>query len=618
MISFSSWSATVAMVLIAIAGNSLGTAGPDSVYVNAKVITVDERFSIAEAFAIEGNRFVAVGKREDIQALAGEKTEVFDLQGRTVIPGMIDNHNHFIRGAEHWSKLLRLDGVTTRQAALERIKAHGTGLAEDDWLLVLGGWNEEQFTDDPRGFSLEELDDIAGDRPAFIQVQYSHAYVNSVFLKLVGAPEHPSGSSKNVGSGSSRLESIFGPPLPQLVERDESGRYTSRLNGGMGMILQASTLIPGPSSAGEFVEAIRDAQAHYNRLGITTVYDPAGALSSQNAYDAVEQLHQSGELTLRIFRTVQFDTMDAATLGKVLDRLRPLPIWLSNLILRWANNIESTSDSIDAVKELPPFFQGDDFYDVLAIGEVFYIPMHDSMESLGDDVEITEDAREAVRKLLEAVLRENAPSQIHAVSGTTIDMYLSLLEELSREHTVYPNQIVLTHAEGVTPDLLRRIQALGIRLQIRSMQVVRRRSGIEEESSARAFSTPPLRQIQDSGVLWGLGTDGTKAAQIDPMRTLHWAVTGKAINGDQVLDSSQLLTREEALIAHTRANGALVNRGQSLGQIRPGFLADFLVLDGDYLTVDEDRIKELRTVMTVVDGDTVYDASAVSAQVLGR
>ena len=143
------------------------------------------------------------------------------------------------------------------------------------------------------------------------------------------------------------------------------------------------------------------------------------------------------------------------------------------------------------------------------------------------------------------------------------------------------------------------------------MQLVRSRDSITREYSPRALRTPPMRDIQDSGVAWGLGTDGTKAAQIIPMWTLYWAVTGRAINGDQVLDSEQLLFREEALIAHTRGNASLVFRERSLGQIRPGFLADFVILDADYLSVDVESIPKIRPVQTVVGGRVVFDSGAL-------
>jgi predicted amidohydrolase YtcJ len=586
-------------------------ASPDVVYVNGKVLTVDDQFSIAGGFAIESGRFAAVGDSAGIQKLADGKTKVVDLGGRTVIPGLIDNHNHFIRGAQHWGTAARLDGIRSRAAALEKLKAHAAGLGASEWLLVLGGWNEEQFADDPRGFTRAELDGITGNRPAFLQAQYSHAFVNTAFLEHIGALNDGEDGEETGQGGDSRLNAIFGPPLPLLVERDESGVPASRLAGGMGMVLQTTATAIPELSPEQLIEGVKQAQRHYNALGLTTAYDPAGALATERAYQAVEAVHDSGDLTLRVFCAVPTQPLDPQSLKGMLSVMRRLPPWLSNLALRMFNDPTDVDDTIGVIRDLPPMFTGDDFYDTLAIGEPLYLPMHDSMDSFSEGVDITEKDRVQVRAVLAEILKRGIPVQPHAVHADTLELYIKAAEELSQEFTLYPNQITFTHAEGVTRDQLRRLQSLGIGLQIRSMQVVRSRDSIAREYTPRALRTPPMRDIQDSGVAWGLGTDGTKAAQIRPMWTLYWAVTGRAINGDQVLDAEQLLSREEALIAHTRGNAPLVFRGHSLGQIRPGFLADFVILDADYLSVDVEEVPKIQPVQTVVGGRVVFDSGAL-------
>lgn len=585
----------------------LAVAAPDAIYLNGKVITVDDNFSIASAFAVEGDRFSAVGN-EEIRELADDATRIIDLGGRTVIPGLIDNHNHFIRGAQHWNSSLRLDGVGTRAEALERLKSYAAGLAQNEWLLVLGGWHEEQFTDDPTGFSREELDAIADDRPAFLQVQYAHAYVNTAFLKLIGAEIQADPETEAQPPTPSALDRIFGPPLPELVERDENGTATSRLNGGMGMVIQTSTIMP-ELSYDEVTDGTLNAQAHYNAMGLTTVYDPGGALPTRESYQAVEDLHTSDQLTLRVFRTAVDDTLDVATVKQLLARLRPLPDWLSDIVLWWMRDEESTAGTIDFINNLAPLNTGDDFHDVLAVGEVFYLPLHDSMDDFTDYREVTDRALSEVRALMIEVVERAIPAQIHAVDGRTIEIYLDLIDELTQEHAPKPNQFTITHGEGVTPAQLQRMKLLNIGLQIRSMPVVRSRNSIVHDYTQRALSMPPLRDIASSGIYWGLGTDGTKAAQINPWRTLHWAVTGKAINGDLILETGQTLSREEALIAHTKGNAYLVGRENRLGQIRTGYLADFVVLDKDYLTIDSEQIMDIKPRMTVVAGKAVYEAS---------
>jgi len=115
---------------------------------------------------------------------------------------------------------------------------------------------------------------------------------------------------------------------------------------------------------------------------------------------------------------------------------------------------------------------------------------------------------------------------------------------------------------------------------------------------------PPLRTIQDSGIQWGFGTDGTAANQTLPFMTLYFAVTGKMAGGAKII--RQTIGREDALIAHTRKNAYLVFQENNLGAIQPGKLADLLVLDRDYLTIPADDIKNIKPVMTLVGGRIVY------------
>ena len=143
---------------------------------NGKIITVDDRFTIAEAIAIRGQRFLAVGPTSELAKFKGPQTQVIDLKGLTVIPGLIDNHAHWIRAAEH--NELRWDGVTTRTRALQLLENRVRDAPPSEWIAVLGGWSEEQFTDEPRGFSRDELDRIAPSNPVVVQSVYNHSYLN--------------------------------------------------------------------------------------------------------------------------------------------------------------------------------------------------------------------------------------------------------------------------------------------------------------------------------------------------------------------------------------------------------------------------------------------------------
>ena len=159
---------------------------PDRILYNGKILTVDQKFSVASAIAIRGERIVAVGETASIRKLAGSSTVQTDLQGRTVVPGLIDNHLHYLRGSNFMPFETRLEGILSHREALEKIaaRAHelGPGSGPGKWIFVIGGWHEQQFADKPGGFTQEELDQAAPDNPVYIQKTYSDFYMNSLAI----------------------------------------------------------------------------------------------------------------------------------------------------------------------------------------------------------------------------------------------------------------------------------------------------------------------------------------------------------------------------------------------------------------------------------------------------
>lgn len=535
---------------------------PDRIFINGKIVTVDDYFSIQEAVAVRGERFLATGSSEEIQALADADTAVTDLGGRTVIPGLIDNHNHVIRATEYWPNEARLDGVTSRAEALEILRAKADALPEGVWLMSLGGWSEAQFLDSQADFTLAELDALAADRPVFIQALYSHAYVNTAWFEAMGIPLSATADQQAAAEG-----------LAARVVRDGNGRATGRLNGGFPMVEEALQGFP-PVSPEAQVEAVKTAFSHLNSIGLTAVYDPAGVGIRREGYARIREIAADGELTLRVYHT----------LGGSMPRT---PQDAQNLIAE-----------IEASKP----FQGDDFVDLIAVGEIYYAPFHWD-GTINPIIPGDEDVHWA-REILLAGARGGWSVQTHATQPETIGHLLDLVEEVDAVHPVRPLRWTITHADNITAGQLERVRRLGMNVQLRSNMVMGAREPVFEQFGDAAYHMPPLRMAQESGVSYGLGTDGTKAAQIDPFVTLWWAITGKALNGEVI--QHQTLTREEALIATTRANAHLMFMEQDIGAIKPGLLADMVVLDRDYLTIPEDEIKEIRPVATFVGGRMVY------------
>ena len=527
------------------------------VLVNGKIVTVDERFSVTEAVMIAGDRITTTGSTADVLAGAGPEAEVVDLGGRTVIPGLIDNHNHFVRASEHVE--VRLEGVRSRAAALEVLRDGAAALPPGQWLLTLGGWHEEQWAGDRSELTLAELDAVAGGRPAFIQAQYDHAVVSTAWLDAMGAPA------------------------------DAESRTSGRVSGGLIALNRAAAGFPPPPDR---EAAVRAAMSWYNSLGLTTVYDPGGVGVTETGYATLRAMAARGELTLRLLTTLGDGdggrgTAHAAALAERIRAARP--------------------------------FDGDLWYDRIAVGEIYYAAFHwDHADSpprpSGEDIA-------GAREILAAAAETGWPVQTHSITTPGLDLVFDAYERADARHPIRPLRWSVTHAEGITPGHLERARRLGITVQLRSQSVIRAsrsrsgpsgRSGPSEgpgqsvaaSATTTATGAAPLRLLRDSGLSWGLGTDGTRAAQINPFVTLWWAVTGRSLGGERILDEP--LTREQALIAHTRNNAYLIFRENELGSIRPGLLADLLVLDRDYLTVPADEIRDIIPIATMVSGRVVH------------
>lgn len=518
--------------------------------VNGKIVTVDERFSVASAVALDGDRITATGTSQQILAHAGPDAEVVDLGGRTVIPGLIDNHNHVVRATSHCE--VRLEGVRSRDAALAALRAGAAELPPGQWLLTLGGWHEEQWAGDRRELTRDELDAVAGDRPAFIQAQYDHAVANTAWLDAAGV------SAAGVSAAG---VSAAGISAAGASAADES-RATGRISGGLVALNRAAASFPPPADR---EAAARRVLSWYNSLGLTTVFDPGGVGVAESSYDIIRDLAARGELTLRVLTTLG----DSAG----------------------GRGAAHAAAFAEQIKQARPF-TGDLTCDRIAVGEIYYAAFH--WDHAASPPRPAEADIAAAQVILDAAAGAGWPVQTHSVTPEGLDLVFDAYERANRHRPIRPLRWSVTHAEGLTAAHLERARRLGVTVQLRSQGVIR----------AATSAPAPLRLLRDSGLSWGLGTDGTRAAQINPFITLWWAVTGRSLGGDRILEAP--LTREEALIAHTRSNAHLMFRENDLGALRPGLLADLLILDRDYLTVPADEIKDITPLVTMVGGRVVH------------
>ena len=260
----------------------------ETIVTHGKILTVDAGFSVVEALAIDEGRIVARGTSAEMARYAGRDTKIIDVAGATVVPGLIDNHFHFTRGADTWHEQARFEGVGSRRDALAILSAKAANTPPGGWIMVQGGWTPRQFADAPGGFTLTELDGVAPKNPLFVQEGYSVVYANSLALKAVGL--NPADGARRNATG---LVS-FQPPY---------ALYDA---------------MP-PTSPAQREQNLTDFMHELNSTGLTGVY-------SLGQSDFLAARAAKGPLPLRLWETLPFNATDPASAARaaaLIERSRP-------------------------------------------------------------------------------------------------------------------------------------------------------------------------------------------------------------------------------------------------------------------------------------------------------
>jgi predicted amidohydrolase YtcJ len=467
---------------------------------------------------------------------------------------------HLLRAAATWTKEVRWDGVDSRKQAVEMLRARVKAAAPGEWIYNIGGWAHQQFADDPRVFTREELDQIAPNNPVALQESYYQVFLNSKALAIL----------KIEANAPDPAEFVKGS-----IVRDAAGKPTGAVRGDIaGTRVVASKM---PRVAPEQLEASASSLVHdMNRAGLTSIGVPG---CDADPLAIFEKWKAAGRLNVRVF------CMGGAA----------------------AANPDGVNRAIQQLAGLK-LFQGDSYIDNVFFGESVYSPLHDPMFATKSNP--TVEQLEAWRKIAMAIAQAGLPLHVHAELSGTIDAFLDQIEAINKEHPIKNLRWALAHVNQINASQLERMKKLGMYAAVHPWAVIN--GGIMHEGFGDgAFDMPPLATIQNSGIVWGLGTDGTAANQTLPFTTLYFAVTGKMAGGAKVI--RQTISREDALIAHTRKNAFFVFQENNLGSIQPGKLADLVVLDRDYLTIPADQIKDIKPVMTIIGGRIVYEAAVKTA-----
>ncbi|MDH7459921.1 amidohydrolase [Chitinophagaceae bacterium 26-R-25] len=532
----------------------------DLILHNGRIHTVNESNPFATAVAIKDGLFVAVGDDGPILCqYEGATTQVIDLKGKTVIPGLNDSHIHLIRGGLNYNLELRWDGVPSLADALRMLKEQVARTPSPQWVRVVGGWTEHQFAE-KRMPTLDELNAIAPDTPVFIMHLYDRALLNRAALRAVGF-----------------TKDTPAPPGSQ-VQRNASGEPTGLLIASPNAMVLYATLAKGPKLSYEHqVNSTRHFMKELNRFGITSVIDAGGGFQNfPDDYKVISELNEQKQLTVRIAYNLFTQ--------RPKQEYEDFEHWTSSVTLH----------------------QGDNMYRHNGAGEMLVFSAADFEDFLQPRPDLPETMEAELEKVVRLLVEKRWPFRLHATYNESIARFLNVFEKVNRDIPFDGLHWIFDHAETIDERNIDRVKALGGGIAIQSRMAFQGEYFTDRYGAQAAAHTPPVKRMIEMGVPVGAGTDATRVSSYNPWVALYWLTAGKTVGGMQLYDDTNCLSRETALALYTRGSAWFSGEQGKKGSIQAGMLADLAVLDRDYFSVDREAVKAIESVLTIVGGKIVY------------
>jgi predicted amidohydrolase YtcJ len=527
--------------------------------VHANGYALDAKGQRFEAVVVDGERIVAVGSTADLMLQFASRVDgILDLQGATVVPGLVDSHMHIAAVGEQALKL-NLSGVRSKQALLDRVDEWARRLAPDEWVLG-GGWDDNRFVDRILP-TLEELNGAAGGRPMLLNRICQHAFLaNSAALHLAGidinAPDPPDGryGRSHAGELTGLIYENAVRPILRVVPKRSKEQWKVALRAGMEMALKA---------------------------GLTAVHtdDVRSFETFADTWETFYQLIHEDQVKLRVHELVDWHYLDEIP---TVRHLLPKPDhWLQ----------------IGAAKL---------FADGAMGGSTAWLsaPYSDAPGWTGTPIYTPAELMSRIRSARE----KGFASAVHAIGDAALDTLLTILEALPRG----PLRDRIIHAEVIRPDLVERMAALGDRVvvdiqprfTVSDFPWIADRLGDERIANACAWKT-----LKDAGLFLAGGSDAP-IEPLEPLLGIHAAVTRRPpfADGDGY-GMAEALSPEEAVRLFSRDTSYASQTETEKGVIAPGWLADFTVLDRDIVFPETvDQIRDANVLYTIVGGNMAYAA----------
>ena len=532
----------------------------DKLYFNGRIITMDPAQPEADSLAVFGDRLLFVGRYEDLNTRRTDQTEVIDLKGRTVIPGLIETHNHLSYFA---TTLLMTDCSPIANSGLAAVKTRLKEVADQTetghWIV---GWGYDDTMAEGGHLTRQELDSVSTEHPIAIQHASGHlTYANSLSLEMAGIVKgtpHPAGG---------------------WFDLDDDGQPTGVLREHSAQLMVLG-LLPTPD-AKFFMEYIPKAVEVYNQRGVTSVHDGAVGIAGQGVAtcQAYRALEEAGRLNVRVYMTTMYD-------------------WYHHLLSAGlGQGFGSDMLRVGAVK----MFQDGSIQGLTAaLLDDYYCQPGFKGEFIKTQAEMDE--------MVARYHKQGLQIAVHANGDRAIE---SVLTSFERAQAAYPQpelRHMIIHCQMANDDQIARMKALAIIPSYfpNHVHYWGDRHASRFIGPERAARINPLGSSVRAGLRFTLHAD-TPVTPIDPFHSMYCAVNRLTSSGE-LLGPEERITPYQALKAFTLDAAYSSFEDHIKGSLEAGKLADFLILDENPLTVAPQRIKDILVLETVVGGRTVWKA----------
>jgi len=532
---------------------------PDLILHHGLFTTLDRGNPTASAVAIKDGVFIAVGHDSEVMKLAGPSTRVIDLKGRRVLPGLIDNHLHIIRGGLNFNLELRWDGVRSLADAMSMLRRQVEITPAPQWVRVVGGFTEHQFTE-KRLPTIDELNAVAPDTPVFLLHLYDRAILNGAALRAVGY-------TKNTPE-----------PLGGEITRDANGNPTGLLLAKPNANILYATLAKGPKLPFEYqVNSTRHFMRELNRLGVTGAIDAGGGFQNYpDDYAVIQKLSDEGQLTIRL----AYNLFTQKPKGEKDD------------FLNWTRTSK--------------YKQGTDYFRHNGAGEMLVFSAADFEDFRVPRPDMPHEMEGELEEVVRILVQNKWPWRLHATYDETISRALDVFEKVNQDMPVEGLHWFFDHAETISDQSIDRIAALGGGIAVQHRMAYQGEYFVERYGLGAAEATPPVAKMLAKGVKTSAGTDATRVASYNPWVSLSWLVTGRTVGGLRITPQRNCLDRETALRMWTENVTWFSNEEGKKGRIEVGQFADLVVPDHDFFSCADSDIADTTSDLTVVGGKIVY------------